>query len=341
MNKPLISICITSYNRINELIRLLNSIDTKYIDEIEVIVSEDHSPLREQIEDRVIEYSKTSLYQIIFNSNKENLGYDNNLAKLISLSSGKYTLFMSDDDIFISGALDKIVKLLKHEEVDLFYTPFMIREFGEYRRIYDLEKIYFGGEEYASKHIMDAILFSGLVFLRDSVESIDAKEFLNCNYFQVYLYLSTAIEGKGLYANIPLVDCIADGENAYGIAESSGGNRNLVDRESIFANVSFHIGLVKVIKTYDKRNKTDVLSGFTKEYSLRSYGGLARARKAGGKIFNEYLEKVDDIGLKMTPIYYIYIFILKVFGADKSNSIMLLPKRLVLRKRHGNVKIND
>lgn len=43
-HKPLLSICITSYNRINELYRCLDSIDTQYNDSIEIVISEDCSP---------------------------------------------------------------------------------------------------------------------------------------------------------------------------------------------------------------------------------------------------------------------------------------------------------
>lgn len=46
---PILSICITSYNRPNELYRCLKSIDVSNISDIEVVISEDKSPKREEI----------------------------------------------------------------------------------------------------------------------------------------------------------------------------------------------------------------------------------------------------------------------------------------------------
>ena len=50
---PILSIGITSYKRVKELVRCLNSIQTKYVDDIEIIVSEDSSPLSEEIKKTV------------------------------------------------------------------------------------------------------------------------------------------------------------------------------------------------------------------------------------------------------------------------------------------------
>ena len=47
--KPFLSICITSYNRVNELYRCLKSVDTVNKDLIEIIVSEDCSPKKDEI----------------------------------------------------------------------------------------------------------------------------------------------------------------------------------------------------------------------------------------------------------------------------------------------------
>ncbi len=45
----ILSIGITSYKRMNELVRCINSIGTKYVDDIEILVSEDHSPQSAQL----------------------------------------------------------------------------------------------------------------------------------------------------------------------------------------------------------------------------------------------------------------------------------------------------
>ena len=58
--EPLVTIGITSYKRINELVRCINSVRTKYGDEIEILVSEDKSPLSKKIEKAVNELAAKS-----------------------------------------------------------------------------------------------------------------------------------------------------------------------------------------------------------------------------------------------------------------------------------------
>ena len=97
---PILTIGITSYKRIKELERCIKSIRTKYKDDIEIIVSEDRSPLSHEIEELVNLLANDSQYQIRFTTNEVNLGYDMNLGSIIKKANGKYIFYMSDDDAF-------------------------------------------------------------------------------------------------------------------------------------------------------------------------------------------------------------------------------------------------
>lgn len=105
MNNCLISICVTSYSRVNELIRLLNSIDTKkYRSMVEVVIAEDKSPKRDEIRKAINDYKNNTNLVIRDYYNEKNLGYDRNLGNLIQLAHGDYIIFSSDDDTFIPKA---------------------------------------------------------------------------------------------------------------------------------------------------------------------------------------------------------------------------------------------
>ena len=56
--RPILSIGITSYKRVKELERCIKSIKTKYVDDIEIIVSEDCSPLSKEIGEKVEELKR-------------------------------------------------------------------------------------------------------------------------------------------------------------------------------------------------------------------------------------------------------------------------------------------
>lgn len=334
----LLSVCITSYKRLKELERCLKSVDSKYYDKIEIIVSEDCSPQKHQIENIVNDFSKKSKYNVIFNSNEKNLGYDRNLKKLQTLSSGEYIFYLSDDDIIIENTLDKLIDLIEisHHKYNLIFSPFWYGPINDVRRKHNSSFEINSGEMSAAKYIYDSILFSGLVFKKDSVFDLDADKFKNLNYFQVYMFLHVINRYGAYYFDEMMINSISDGENAYGQVESSKTNSKeknnyLADRNSIFSNLQFNKGLFTVIKMFDKDNNTSIFEKFSKEYSLRSFGGLCRARRYGIKIYKKYWKEMHELDINysiVVNIYYVFLFIL---GANLGERLFSIP-RIILRK---------
>ena len=334
-----LSVCITSYKRVRELQRCLNSIDSKYEQLIEVIVSEDNSPERERIRKVVEEYAKTSPYKVVFNTNQQNLGYDRNLKKLATLATGEYVFYMSDDDCLFPNTLDSLIDALKEKKPAMAYAPFWYGydEAKEAKRKHQGSEILKSGVEVVSKRVYDAILFSGLTFKREYLLNIDGERFRNLNYIQVYMFLDVMYHHGGYYHDVLMIDSVSDGENAYGTVDSSnGGNALLAHRESIFSNIEFNKGLFKVIKMFDADNGTNVFSTFSKEYSLRSLAGLCRARRYGFKTYNEYWGRVKSSGIELSPIAYTYYIIVCLFGASFSRSLFVLPRKLLKKVRGHN-----
>lgn len=326
------SICITSYNRVNELLRLLESIDsTKYVDDIEIIVSEDKSPKREEIRNVVEHFKEQSPYNVVFNTNENNLGYDRNLGKLKELASGKYIIYMSDDDAFTPGKLDDYLDFLLEKDCSVCFQPFMGQ--SGIRRKYNGHQFYLASEDTAANHIYDSILFSGLTFKRECIAGLDAEPFLNSYYFQVYMFMTVAYKHGLHYYDSTLVDCIMDGENAYGKSDSSVKNEELANRKSIYSNLEFNKGLIWVITRFDSENNTNCKAVFAKEYSIRTLPGICRARKVGKKEYKEYIKRLESLDLQFTPIYHVYKFMISVFGWKLTEKIVQLPKKLLIRSR--------
>lgn len=330
---PLLTIGITSYNRIYELKRCLNSIKTKYYQDIEILVSEDCSPLSNEINAMVNEFKSQSNLNIVFNSNIKNVGYDKNLGNIIKLSNGKYIFFLSDDDIILDGFLDILIPFLYNNcDYGLIYSPYIYINTGKRDRLHNTSHVINSGEKYIKKHIYDSILFSGLIFKRDYVSIYDSSRFLNYNYFQVYLFLKTIYKYGGYYIDIPSVGCVNDGENAYGISESSGGNEILANRKSALSILEFNKSLIKVIKIFDKEENTNVFSSFEKQYSLHSYSPMSLARSEGLLIFKMYWNKLNELDIKLYPVVKLYYVILLIFGKKHSDSFFNIFKRLVKKE---------
>ncbi len=93
MNKPLLSICIPTYNRAPYLKELLDSIvcqfdDQEIYNQVEVIISDNAS--EDNTTEVVAEYQK-KYENIRYFRNKENVGAAKNGLILLNLPEGKYT----------------------------------------------------------------------------------------------------------------------------------------------------------------------------------------------------------------------------------------------------------
>lgn len=323
--RPILSIGITSYKRIRELIRCINSIQTDYVDEIEIVVSEDCSPLSKEIGVAVSQIQTVSKYDIRFLPNERNLGYDMNLGAIISKCRGEYIFFLSDDDTIYGRSLDIIIPFLMSREASqygVFYAPFIYN--GNHKKDRNRGNSDMAiplGEQSASSYIYDSILFSGLIFRREYVRDFDASTFKNMNYFQVYLFLKMLYQYGGYYFANPSVICIGDGENAYGISESSGGNSLLANRKSVISNLEFNKSLIQVIRRFDQEEKTSVFKSFEKQYSLHSYSGLSLARRNGISYYRKYWAMLQSLEIRLYPITYLYYWTLLLLGANFTNLI--------------------
>ena len=127
-NKPLISILIPTYDRLDFLkISLDSCIKQKWFSkwELEIIVSDNS-------EDSITEeYIKANHSSITYNHNSENLWMTWNWNKLLELSNWEYFIFLSDDDLFYD---DNSIKLLydnlKEKKLNALYWLRMIIDEG-------------------------------------------------------------------------------------------------------------------------------------------------------------------------------------------------------------------
>lgn len=324
-----LTIGITSYNRVHELKRCLESVKTNYPDRIEILVSEDHSPRCNEIHEVVVAYNDCHHSKVRFHSNPVNLGYDANLKKIIELAQGEYVFLLSDDDYLCKGAIDRVLKVLRTQKPGLLYGSYVVEETNEYGRSYEKNRIIGKSAYYAAHHIYDSILFSGLVLKKEIVEKLDAKPFLNKNYFQVYMFLYTMCYYGGIYVRFPTVVCVGDGENGFGKSESSKYNPVLANRESVFSLLEFHKGLIFVIKQFDKDYNQKIFLTFEWEYNLHSITGLSLAESNGNYVLRKYWKKMNELDIHINMVAKSYYGLLKILGQKRTLFLLHIPRKML------------
>lgn len=113
-DKIKLTIAIPTYNRCSLLRQTLDSIMEQKVDGVEVIVSDNASI--DGTENMMREYCNS--YNIRYFRNSQNLGMDNNFLNCLMKARGEYVHLLSDDDILLPGAIEKILYLIQKEEPD-------------------------------------------------------------------------------------------------------------------------------------------------------------------------------------------------------------------------------
>ena len=114
----LISVCIPTFDRPENLINCLNSLALQTNKNFEVCISDNCS--KKNIKKLILPYKKK--LKITFNKNNKNLGFALNLLKVSSMANGEFIWFLGDDDLLVNNAIDTLTKLIKkNEESDFFW----------------------------------------------------------------------------------------------------------------------------------------------------------------------------------------------------------------------------
>ena len=115
-NKPILSVLITTYNRVKFLETIVSLIISKIIrgslsDKIEMIIGNDASP-----DDGATERYITKLHAqypfVRAITHPQNLGYPGNIKKLTEMARGEYIWSIGEDDLITDGVLEKVLRII-------------------------------------------------------------------------------------------------------------------------------------------------------------------------------------------------------------------------------------
>lgn len=118
--KPLLTIAIPTYNGGKTIRNMLDLLLPQCNDcRVEILISDNCST--DNTESIIASY-KEKWNGIIYHRNKVNIGPDANFLQCMKLAEGTFTWLVSDDDIVIEGAVEKILRFLEdHKDVGLVY----------------------------------------------------------------------------------------------------------------------------------------------------------------------------------------------------------------------------
>lgn len=178
-DRPLISICIPTYNRAKEVEKSIISIVTQVDPElVEVIVSDNASTDGTQ---EVVKAYASRYPNVKYFRNKENIGSERNIIESIKRASGIYIFLHGDDDYFKQGSLHRIIQMVdKHPQCAIFFMEVL-----KDKKDVILGK---GLDEYCKETSIYCTFMSSVMFRKDYYLNIeDPTLFIGSFINQVYI----------------------------------------------------------------------------------------------------------------------------------------------------------
>ena len=326
----IVSVCIPSYNRPQEIKRLLEGLYAQNSPVFEVVIAEDVSPKREEIKQIVEELiARHPDFNLRLHLNEKNLGYDGNLRSLFSLAKGDFCMFMGDDDVVCDGAMQKVIDVLTAnpnigmalrawEEVDLEGKLLSTSHY------YPADTLFEAGWDTIAQFFRKSIFISGLIFHRETALKYHTDKFDGLLLYQVYLLTMVLQEKQGFYIAKTLTQRLRGAEHYFGSSESEKGlfEPKMLKPEH---SLNFMQGFLKILdNTGNAQLKTSVL----KDFSNKAFGYLSLQRGNGMKSFINYSLKLRKLGYAQTFPFWVFFFMLLILGETTSERLILSFKKI-------------
>ena len=334
MKEKLISICIPTYNRPVELKRLLESIDTTKYDDVNIVISENCSPKQKETREVVEAYKANSKYEVLYFENERNIGYDKNIRALLNRSTGRFSMFFSDDDVFMPEAMDGFVEFVRqHKDVGFVLRSYRnIYEDGSHQdfRYYDENKVFPAGKE-TSIEIYDKTCFlSGFTIRTEYAREYVTDELDGYLLYQQYLLLEVCRRYPAAYSRILISKALPENIHYFGESEEE---KELFKGHDMDGknNLNLVLGDFKVINYVANKYHDDTAKRIGKNLAKLSYPSLAVEcrKKRGLKSFVKYSNELRKIGYGVSIYFYIYFFALLIFGAPFCDKVIVYLKRKI------------
>lgn len=335
MNTRLLSICIPSYNRPEQLSLLLESIDAKP-GGIEIVVGEDFSPNRLKVREQVERFRQTSIYPVHYHENEQNLGYDGNIRRLIERARGEFVLFMGDDDWFAPGKLGPYLEFLRANR-DVSYV---LRSYYAQHPDGTLEEFKYcpatqrfaPGIETCVFLYKRTVSICGVTFKRERALHYATDRFDGTLLYQLYLVAEVALHDPTIYCDIPVgvaAQSFRYDNPRFGTAPAEQGAFK-PGKVTAQNSVSFTKGFFVISKFIDEKYSLDTTTLIRRDLSKYAYPFLSIQRKRGRREFWRYaLQLARETGINQTWHYYFYMAALWLLGESLCDKGIMWIKRMV------------
>jgi len=216
----IITICIPTYSRLNDLKKCLDPLLERYGNstEIEIVVIDNGSSdgtstylLEQNI------YTNTSFF-----IRESNAGFDINVLDCFYKAKGQYVHFLGDDDILLIEAFDDLIVTIKKEMPDLVFSNYTVKTSKKTYNVSKKQTDKFTKIESIFSYVGHYLTFMSSITLRKQPAALmSMNKYINFKFMHISLLLET-LSGKNaklIYSNKPIAIATDINPAAYNVAD--------------------------------------------------------------------------------------------------------------------------
>lgn len=341
MSQKLISICIPTYNRPSQLKRMLESIDTSKVDDIDIVISENCSPKQKETREVVEEYKKSHPYEVHYFENERNLGYDKNIRAAVARATGHFCVFFSDDDMAMPGALDDYVEFVRQHQ-DVGYILRSYRDYHDQEETkwqdhfyYPTDRVFPAGRNTAIELFNKSVFLSGFTIRQEYAKEyvIDALD--GSLLYQMYLLLQVCRRYPSAYSRILVSKSVPYGENIhyFGTGDGEEGYKDAAKMEGD-NTINFISWYVKFFNYVEEEFKDGTGKKLLLDLSNMIYPTMATQLRTNPskKAFKKFCGRLFEVGILKTSKSKVYYYGLLIFGVKFCDWVVSTIKRVLGRR---------
>lgn len=328
--KYLISICIPSYNRPETLLRLLKSVDTKYLDKVQIVICEDKAPKRLEVRAAVESFKAETQYEVKYCENEQNLGHGKNFRECIKQADGEYVTYMGDDDVFEPGKMDGFVEWLD-ENHQLGYVLRAWKDHTQEFKYYDSLLYFEPKAETYEAFYLKSVFMSGFTIKRDYCIELDVVEDLDDTLlYQLYMMAEVVMKYPSAYYPEIFVCDVGDGGSFFGASATEKGKYKA--GRSVTNSLHMIKGFLRITEYIDKKHGLDSSANIRMQMSKFSYPLMSVTRTYSKMEFKNHVKELRAIGLDESKYFNIYYYALLLCGKPLCDKAIHVLKRIIGRR---------
>ena len=204
--KPVLSICVLTYNRPKFLAELLNSIfklDESFLDQIEIIVIDNGSTDETWKTLEKFSNRKNFMSERFLENKRGSASY----LELVKRANGDFVIFPGDDDVFKTNALSEAIKFLGEFGENYSMIAFgadTINEHGKLNLFTYRPPSKYSRDKIAAKLLVDSVFWMPCTIIRTSILK-NKSDPLTVTSFDWWIWINGVINGEIKFFNSDLI----------------------------------------------------------------------------------------------------------------------------------------